>query len=99
MHILLIPLLELLDNILGLYRFVVIVYVIMSWLVGFNIINSQNRGVFIVISIVNRLVEPILYRIRKFIPNLGGIDLSPLIMILLLTFLQGVISTARLNLI
>lgn len=98
-HVLLVPLLELVNSILGIFKLLVVVYVVLSWLVAFNVINTYNRGVFTFISILNRLVDPTLYHIRKFLPNLGGVDLSPIVMILLLTFLQSVITGMRLNLI
>lgn len=98
-QVFLVPLLELVNSIFGIFKFLVIVYVVASWLVAFNVINTQNKGVFTFLSILNRLVDPTLYHIRRFLPNLGGVDLSPIVMILLLTFLQNIITGMRLSLI
>lgn len=98
-HVLLVPLLELINSVLGIFKLLVVVYVVASWLVALNVINTNNRGVFTFLAILNRLVDPTLYHIRRFLPNLGGVDLSPIIMILLLTFLQSVVTGMRLNLI
>ena len=91
MDVLLIPVFQVILAILKIYEFVVIAAVIMSWLFHFNIINYSNQFVLIVADIVFKLTEPILSRIRSFMPSLGGIDISPIILLLLVFFLQNVI--------
>jgi YggT family protein len=60
----------------------------MSWLIAFNVVNTRNRFVYTVADIAYKLTEPALRPIRRILPNLGGIDLSPLVLILLLGFIQ-----------
>ncbi|WP_417794089.1 YggT family protein [Terasakiella pusilla] len=91
MDVLLIPVFQVILAILKIYEFVVIAAVIVSWLFHFNIINYSNQFVRIVADIVFKLTEPILSRIRSFMPSLGGIDISPIILLLLVFFLQNVI--------
>ena len=62
-------------EILRYYSYVVIAYVILSWLVSFNVLNSQNKLVFTVLDFTYRLTEPFLRRIRNFLPNLGALDI------------------------
>ncbi|RPG96571.1 MAG: YggT family protein [Candidatus Pelagibacter sp. TMED165] len=84
-------LLILLDNIISIYIWVLIINAIMSWLVAFNIINTGNRFVYSILDISYRLTAPPLNYIRRFIPNLGSIDISPIILILLLMFLRNLV--------
>ena len=65
-------------EILRYYSYVVIAYVVLSWLVSFNVLNSQNRFVFIILDFTYRLTEPLLRKIRNFYSNLGALDISPL---------------------
>ncbi len=76
------------DTVINLYMWVVIIWVIMSWLVSFQIVNTHNRFVYLVSDFLHRVTEPALRPIRRVTPNLGGIDLSPFILILILYFLQ-----------
>ncbi len=76
---------------LDLYMWVVIISVILSWLVAFNVVNTSNRFIYMVGDFTHRATEPALGRIRRFIPNLGGMDISPVVLILLLIFLQRLI--------
>jgi YggT family protein len=78
----------LLDKVLELYIWVVIASVVLSWLVAFNVINTRNTFVHQVGDFLNRATEPALRPIRNVLPNLGGIDISPLVLILLLFFVQ-----------
>ena len=71
-------------QLLKLYSYVVIANVVVSWLIAFNILNTQNRFVFAVLNATHQLTDPVLNKIRRFIPNLGSIDISPVILILLL---------------
>lgn len=91
MDVLLIPLFQVVLAILKIYEFIVIAAVIMSWLFHFNIINYSNQFVRIIADMVFKLTEPALSRIRNFMPSLGGIDISPIILLLLVFFLQNVI--------
>jgi YggT family protein len=86
-----IPIFELLVQVIELYKFVLIVAVIMSWLVAFNVINTHNRFVYTVNDFLYRFTEPALRPIRRFVPNLGGVDISPIVLILLLWFVQRMI--------
>ena len=78
-------------QILKLYSYVVIANVIISWLIAFNILNTQNRFVYSVLELTYRLTDPPLNYIRKFIPNLGAVDISPVILILILWFIKDLI--------
>ena len=75
-------------QILKLYSYVVIANVIISWLVAFNILNTQNRFVYLVLEFTYRLTDPILNKIRRFLPNLGALDISPIILLLLIWFIE-----------
>ena len=75
-------------QILKLYSYVVIVNVIISWLISFNILNTQNRFVYSILELSYRLTEPLLNKIRRFLPNLGSLDISPIILLLLIWFIE-----------
>ena len=75
-------------QILKLYSYVVIANVVISWLVAFNVLNTQNRFVYSVLEMTYRLTDPILNRIRRFIPNLGSLDISPVILLVLIWFIE-----------
>ena len=75
-------------QILKLYSYVVIVNVIISWLIAFNFLNTQNRFVYSILELTYRLTDPILNRIRRFLPNLGTLDISPVILLLLIWFIE-----------
>ena len=81
----------LLDSIITIYLWIIIINAILSWLVAFNILNTQNRFVFSVLDATYKLTDPALNKIRRFIPTFGSIDISPLILILLLMFLRNII--------
>ena len=81
----------LLDSIIAIYIWIVIINAILSWLVAFNILNTQNRFVFSVLDVTYKLTDPALNKIRRFIPTFGSIDISPVILILLLIFLRNLI--------
>ena len=91
MNILLGPLLEVIFIIIDLYMWVVVIGVVLSWLVSFNVVNTSNRFVFMVGDLIHRLTEPLLGRIRAMLPNFGGLDLSPMVLIIGLFFLQRVV--------
>jgi YggT family protein len=84
-------LLDVILIVLQLYVYVIIAAVILSWLVAFNVVNRYNDVVRSIWNLVTALTEPLLRRIRGTVPNLGGIDISPLILLLAIYFLQQVI--------
>lgn len=86
-----IPLLQFIHWLLGVYSTVLIVAVIMSWLVSFNVINTSNQFVRIIYNGLYRLTEPVFGRIRRYMPDLGGIDISPIIAIIGIYFIQSVV--------
>jgi len=75
-------------QILKIYSYVVIANVIVSWLIAFNVLNTQNRFVYSILELTYKLTDPILNRIRRFLPNLGALDISPVILLLLIWFLE-----------
>ena len=77
------------DNIISLYIWVLIINAIISWLVAFNILNTSNRFVYSVLDVSYKLTSPALNFIRRYLPNLGSIDISPVILILGLMFLRN----------
>ena len=79
------------DNIISLYIWVLIINAVISWLVAFNILNTSNRFVYSVLDISYKLTAKPLNFIRRFIPNFGSIDISPIILILLLMFLRNLV--------
>jgi YggT family protein len=92
------PLIRILIIGLDFYIWVVIIWVIMSWLVAFNVINARNQFVGTVGNILQQLTEPALRPIRRFLPNLGGVDISPVVLILLIYFLQMVLQNLLMEL-
>ena len=81
----------LLDSVITIYLWIIIVNAVLSWLVAFNILNTQNRFVFSVLDTTYKLTDPVLNKIRRFVPTFGSIDISPVILILLLMFLRNII--------
>ena len=79
------------DNIITLYVWILILNAVLSWLVAFSILNTTNRFVYAVLDLSYRLTAPPLNFIRKYIPNLGSIDISPVILILLLIFFRNLV--------
>src|SRR4029077_8957090 len=79
------------DELLGFYMLLIIAYAVMSWLVAFDVINLRNNFVRNVVMVLNAVIEPALRPIRRFIPNLGGIDISPLILYLIILFIRTVL--------
>ena len=89
------PLIEIAIVAIDLYIWAIIIMAILSWLIAFDVINTSNRLVYLVIDFLNRVTEPALRPIRNFMPNLGGIDISPIILILGLFFVQRVLGNIR----
>ena len=77
------------DNVISLYIWILIINVIISWLVAFNVLNTSNRFVYSLLDVSYKLTAPPLNYIRRFLPNLGSIDISPVILILALMFLRN----------
>ena len=75
-------------QILKLYSYVIIANVVISWLIAFNVLNTQNRFVYSILEMTYRLTDPILNKIRSFLPNLGSLDISPIILLLLIWFIE-----------
>ncbi|MBT5047506.1 MAG: YggT family protein [Rhodospirillaceae bacterium] len=85
------PLFRIVEIALQLYIWVVIIGAVLSWLIAFNILNTSNQVVYTIVDFLYRITEPALRPIRKIMPNLGGVDISPIILILGLIFLQMVL--------
>ncbi len=83
--------LQLIDTILQLYIYVIFAMVILSWLITFNVINLNNRFVYMLWDVVNKLTDPLLRPIRRFLPSFGGLDISPVILLLAIFFLRNFI--------
>ena len=81
----------LLDSFITIYLWVIIINALLSWLVAFNILNTQNRFVFSVLETTYKLTDPVLNKIRRFVPTFGSIDISPVILILALMFLRNLV--------
>ena len=75
-------------QILKIYTYVVIANVVISWLIAFNVLNTSNRFVYSILEFTYRLTDPFLNRIRRFLPNLGAFDISPIILLLLIWFIE-----------
>ena len=85
-------LVTLIDVVFTIYIWLLIASAIVSWLVSFNVINTQNKFVYTIMNFLWRVTEPALRPIRKIMPNLGGIDLSPIILILALFFIRQLLT-------
>jgi YggT family protein len=81
----------LLDSIITIYLWLIIINALLSWLVAFNILNTQNRFVFSILDATHKMTDPVLNKIRSFIPTFGSIDVSPVVLILLLMFLRNLL--------
>ena len=84
--------LDVVDVVLNIYTWILIASAIISWLIAFNVINARNDVVRMIWDFLYRVTEPALRPIRKVMPNLGGIDVSPIILLLFIFFLQSVIA-------
>jgi YggT family protein len=85
------PILLLLYRVIDIYFYILIINIVLSWLIAFNIVNTQNKIVVTVLYATSRLTDPLLNPVRRIIPNLGGIDISPIILVLCLLFIQDYI--------
>ena len=77
---------------LNLYIWVLIASAVLSWLIAFNVVNTRNQFVSTVWDVLYRVTEPVLRPIRERLPNLGGLDISPIILLLIIYFIQSVIT-------
>lgn len=93
------PLFRIIGIALDLYIWVVIIGAVLSWLIAFNILNTSNQVVYTIVDFLYRITEPALRPIRKIVPNLGGIDISPIVLILGLIFLQMVLGNVHRSLV
>lgn len=84
-------LVSLIYTVIQLYIYILIASAILSWLIAFNVVNMRNQVVAMIAEALWRLTEPALRPIRRFLPNLGGLDISPVILILLLIFIQSLL--------
>tara|TARA_B100000579_G_C22682132_1_gene780794 strand:+ start:36 stop:326 length:291 start_codon:yes stop_codon:yes gene_type:complete len=75
-------------QLLKLYSYVVIANVVISWLIAFNVLNTSNRLVYSILEFTYKLTDPMLNKIRAFLPNLGAFDISPIILLLLIWFVE-----------
>jgi YggT family protein len=92
MEVVLGPLFWLINAVIDLYIWLLIAGAVLSWLVAFNVVNTRNRFVYTGGDFLHRITEPALRPIRRLMPNLGGIDISPLVLIFGLMFLQQVLA-------
>jgi YggT family protein len=84
-------LLGFISSLITLYIYIIIASAVMSWLIAFNVINPYNQFVRSIWQGLNALTEPALRPIRRWMPDLGGIDISPMVLIIVLWFVQGVL--------
>lgn len=92
MDIVLGPLFLVVDLVIELFIWALIISAVLSWLVAFNVVNTRNRFVYSVMDFLYRITEPALRPLRSILPNFGGVDLSPMALILILIFLRGVLA-------
>lgn len=92
MDVVFLPLLNVLNTIIYFYMWAVIVRVVMSWLVNFDVINTSNQFIALMMNFLAAIIEPVLEKVRRFLPTLAGFDFSPLVLILGLMFISNVIA-------
>jgi YggT family protein len=92
MDVVLLPLINVISIALNLYMWALIISAILSWLVAFNVVNTSNQFVYSVGNFLHRITEPVLRPIRNILPEMGGVDLSPMVLILGIYFLQGLLA-------
>ncbi len=98
MRVVLIPLYDVVSIAIQLYIWALIISAVLSWLVAFNVINTRNRFIHTVSDTLYRITDPALRPIRRVLPDLGGVDISPIILILILYFVQNVLRELVLSL-
>ncbi len=82
-------LVELIDIILSIIYWIVIASVVASWLIAFGVVNTRNRAVYMIVDSLNRLSEPLYRPIRRMLPQMGGLDLSPMVVLLAVWFIRS----------
>lgn len=82
----------LIDTILNIFFWCIILSAILSWLIAFEVINTQNRFVFHLYDFLNRITNPFLKPIRRIVPSIGGVDISPVILLLAIIFIQNLLA-------
>ncbi len=85
-------LLILVDTVLNLYLWCIIISAVLSWLTAYNVVNTNNQVVNTIYGFLFRITEPALKPIRRWVPNLGGIDVSPVVLILLIVFARNLLN-------
>lgn len=85
------PLIWLVDTVLGLYTFVIIAAVVSSWLIAFGVLNTSNQFVRQIVQVLYALTEPLFRQVRRVIPPIGGLDLSPIVVLIGVQFLNYVL--------
>jgi YggT family protein len=84
----LVPVIDVVIVLLNLYWWVIIIWAVASWLIAFGVINTHNRAVNRILDVLYRLTEPALRPIRSFLPNFGGIDISPIVLLLIIWLIE-----------
>ncbi|MCC7168329.1 MAG: YggT family protein [Rhodospirillales bacterium] len=99
MDVILVPLLKIVFVVIDLYIWAIVISMILSWLVAFNVVNRGNRLVAMVGDVLYRITEPLLGPIRRVLPDMGAVDLSPMVLILILWFVEGVLQRLAIRLV
>lgn len=92
------PFIDLIVTVIDLYIICVIAWAVMATLISFKVVNGYQPVVQKIMYALNRLCDPVLNKIRKFLPDLGGVDISPIVLLLLLNFAKGVLHSYLYNL-
>jgi YggT family protein len=98
MNTILIPLLQVVNVALDLYKWVLIIWVVLSWLVAFGVVNTRNQIISTIGRALEALTEPVLRRIRRYVPSFGNVDISAVVAFLLILLIQLVIGRVIINL-
>ena len=91
MNVILGPIFGLIDMVFDLFIWILIISVVMSWLISFKVVNTTNRFVYLIADFTYRVTEPALRPIRRILPNLGGLDISPIVLLMVIWFLRDVL--------
>ena len=91
-------LLNLISTVIQIYIYILIASAVLSWLIAFKVVNTRNQAVAMIADVLWRLTEPVLAPIRRILPNFGGLDLSPIVLILLLWFVRSLLYEMYFNL-
>jgi YggT family protein len=83
------PVVNLISTVIQIYIYVLVASAVLSWLIAFNVVNMRNPAVATIVDVLYRLTEPVLRPIRRILPNFGGLDISPVVVILLLIFVNN----------